>query len=723
MIKKQKTIYPADLYQREFHNDIFVDKYEWLRGKDSERVKDYLNSANSEFDKWKIDNSSLINELFDDIKSRTKEDDQTIPQRIRNYWYFNKTEIGKNYAVMYRFPIRDDDDWVPQIVNQELIDNSEVVFDMNLEAEKFKNRTGSDFFTLGSSDISKDGNFLLFSVDTTGDERYDVYIKNLQTCEIIDQEVTNICAGSEFISKDEETMYFLYTKPDLAWRSFQVWRHLIGSKQSDDVLLFEEKDDRFNLGFGTSEDDSYLFVVSSSKTSDEWQFCQIQTACSVNFSGSDLKIFKKRRENVEYSVSTGIYNDQRFWFVVHNKNSINFDIDYSSDMVNFKRFYSSSENEKINGVTLYKNYIILSTRKNCLVRTYFYCDIFSQPIELVPENLEMFSFSAGASDYLSPVIQYSYQSWITPGKTYVWDLRLNQDFGVSDILLKKREILPSSLSEQKGHIFNSADYEEKRIWFEARDGVKVPLSLIRKKDISGQVIPKPTILYSYGAYGISIDPYFSIPRLSLLDKGVTYVIAHVRGGGELGRKWYESGKLLNKKNSFYDFIDAAKFLIESNISDKNRIAVNGGSAGGLLVGAAFSEEPDLFTAIEADVPFVDPLTTILKPELPLTIPEWEEWGNPIELQQVYEYMKSYSPYENVPDNSKTKILITTSLNDTRVFYVEPAKWFAKLREYGNNVLMKIEMVAGHAGGSGRYKAWENIAEENAWLLKNIGVVK
>ncbi|MDR1861662.1 MAG: S9 family peptidase [Candidatus Ancillula sp.] len=734
MVKKVAT-------ERIFHGDVFIDEYEWMRAKDDVDVLEFLNSQNSETEKRTAHTNELQEQIFAEIKARTKETDMSVAARVGDFWYFSQTVEGLNYALTCRFPVVNEDDWMPRKSDTLREDEFEVIFDPNVEVKKLS----AEFYSLGSSDITEDGAFMLYAFDVEGNERYELHIRDLNTSEDLNDVILDTAAGATF---DVSGRYVFYTRLDDTWRSFQVWRHEIGTEVEADVLVFQEDDERFNVGADISRDKRWLYLESTSKTSDEIWILDANNPSGV------FECILPREKDVEAEIV--LLTDQNLAFLVHNRDSDDFDIDLyeleiraesanSQDSNSAKlgkklgRFASSVEWGKINGVSYYQDFLLVSARKDTLNRVYLLKmqDFLDDKVkamrrasEIRPEGLEIYSVGASATDFKSPIVCWSYVSYTSPSKLLALDVR-----NAEQKLIDEHEVL--ALAD--GTVFNQAEYCEKRVWVEAEDGEKIPMSIVYKKHENVQgakcdddlgVIARPTIIYGYGSYGISLDPYFSVPRLSLLDRGVVFAVAHVRGGSEKGRKWYLDGKLLKKRNSFTDFVACSKWLIESGVAAPDRLIANGGSAGGLLVGAALNLAPELYAGVEADVPFVDPLTSILKPELPLTIPEWEEWGNPVEDRDVYEYMKSYSPYENIaPLDTRTtgvekcvnekrgvRILATTSLNDTRVLYVEPAKWVAKLQENGYDALLKCEMEAGHGGVSGRYNSWKQTAFEFAWCL-------
>jgi oligopeptidase B len=721
-------------HSRVHHSDTFIDNYEWLRDKSSPEVIAHLNEENAYTESKLAHLSTLRETIYSEIKARVKETDLSVPSRHAQHWYYSRTLEGQEYPLSCRAPV-ENDEWVPpSALSLSKSGQEEIIFDANAESK----RLGAGFFTLGASDISEDGTKMLYAYDITGDERYELHVRDLST----NTELADVIKDVTSAMFDVTGEYIFYTKADDAWRSFQVYRHRLGSLTSD-VLIYQEDDERNNVGIGVTRDKKYLVLESSSKVTDE-----VHLLDAKNPEG-DFEVFWKRQEGVEYDVETISDGDAQGFLVTHNRDSKEFDIDfYSSPSQKVGRFLSSANATDedgvqssedpgsipqlararlLPGVSIYKNFLVVSFKQNTLVRSFVLMrsDFEADPLnpekhwrEIRPSNLELFSLGVGASEYEAPLINYAYSSYTTPNRLMLLDPTTWEE-----TLLKEAEVLPLN-----GVPYDKSLYNEKRLWATSigEDGnpVQVPISLVYKGDYPED---RPCLLYGYGSYGASESPRFSTSRLSLLDRGVVFAVAHVRGGSELGYSWYEDGKMLSKKNTFYDFIACAKHLISENITTSKRLVISGGSAGGLLVGAAVNMAPDLFAGAEVAVGFVDPLTSILMPELPLTVPEWEEWGNPLHDEKVYQYMKSYSPYENISvqnvDQSAhtIRILATTSLNDTRVLYVEPAKWCARLREFGYDPLLKCEMEAGHGGVSGRYKAWREVAFTLAWELDVMGI--
>jgi oligopeptidase B len=676
--------------ERKHHGDVFVDEYEWLRDKTNPEVIEYLNAENEYTTARTAHLESLREAIFSEISERTLQTDLSVPSRKGGYWYYTRTVEGKQYAIHCR--VEADGDQPPATDGdiageQVMLDGNEVAGD-------------SEFFSLGTVDVSPDGRLLAYSVDLKGDERFILRIKDLRTGDLLPDEIEGVFYGSAW-SADASTIF--YTTVDDAWRPYQVWRHTVGSSGLDTVV-FEEPDERFWLGVGLTRNEAAIQIALSSKlTSEAWL---IDAADPT----SDPVVVAPRREGVEYDVE---HAGDRL-LIVHNTDAENFELAAASldSPAEWTTLIPGDAESRLIGVDAFAGHVVLYRRRDALTRLAVMRRDgtgFGEPEELTFDE-PIYTVSPGQNDEWDATrYRFGYMSLVTPSSTYDVDVRTGERR-----LLKQQPVLGG---------VDLAAYTQYREWATASDGTRIPVSLVARADVprDGRA---PVVLYGYGSYENSTDPWFSIPRLSLLDRGVVLAIAHVRGGGELGRAWYDNGKMLSKKNTFTDFIAVAEHLVSSGWTRPERIVAEGGSAGGLLMGAVANLAPQAFGGIVAHVPFVDALTTILDPSLPLTVTEWEEWGNPLEDPEVYRYMKSYSPYENITAQDYPPILAITSLNDTRVFFVEPAKWVARLRAVKTGdaeVLLKIEMEAGHGGRSGRYDAWREIAFSYAWTLDKLGL--
>ncbi len=679
--------------RREYHGDVFVDPYEWLRDKESPEVIAYLEAENEYVDQQTAQLESLRQRIFDEIKARTKETDLSVPTRRGDWWYYARTFEGKQYRVQCRCPVSNPDDWDPPTLDENTdVPGEQVLLDSNVEAE------GHDFFSLGAALVSLDANLLAYSVDTVGDERYTLRFKDLRAGEQYPDELADIAAGVTWAA-DNRTVYYLTL--DEAHRPDKVWRYRVGSGEPSE-LVYHEADERFWLGVGLTRSEAYVVIASGSSLTSEFRY-----ADSAD-SHAEFTVVLPRREGVEYSVEHAVVGGQDRFLILHNDGAVNFTLTEApvTDPTQQRTLIPHRDDVRLEGMDAFARHLVVSYRRAALPRIQLWpLDSdggYGEPEEISFDSELMSSGLGGNPNWDSPKLRISAGSLVTPLRVYDIDLSSRER-----TLLREQPVLGD---------YRQEDYVERREWAQADDGTRIPVSIVHR---AGVEFPAPALLYGYGAYEICTDPSFSVARLSLLDRGMVFVIAHVRGGGEMGRLWYEHGKLLEKRNTFTDFVAVAKHLVESGRTRPQELVALGGSAGGLLMGAVANLAPDLFAGILAQVPFVDPLTTILDPSLPLTVTEWDEWGNPLSDSDVYAYMKSYSPYENVETKRYPAILAMTSLNDTRVYYVEPAKWVAALRYAngnGNPVLLKTQMAAGHGGVSGRYRAWEETAFQYAWLL-------
>jgi len=687
---------------REHHGDRVVDPFEWLRNKDDPEVRAHLEAENAYAEAITSHLEPLRARIFDEIKSRTQESDLSVPAAYRGWWYYSRTFEGKQYGAQCRVRVvagRGRPELEPGITP----DGEQVLLDGNLEAE------GHEFFSLGAFEVSPDGRRIAYAVDVEGGERFALRVKDIETAEIIDDVVSEIGYGAVW-SLDGQHLF--YTRLDQSWRPHQVWRHQVGTPDEDDALVFEEPDERFWMGIGSSRDDAWVIIQVGSKLTSEVLLLDASTPLA------EPRAVAPRRDGVEYDVEPA--GDRLL--IVHNANHPDFELAQapldSRSHEQWSPLVEAVASERVLGVEAFASHVVVSLRTDGLTA-----------LRVLPRDPSLTSGFGPAHDlafdeplyavgtgnnpqYDSPALQIEFESMLTP-KTIS-----DYDFATGELtVLKTQPVLGG---------YEPSDYKQRRLWATALDGTQVPISLVHRRDVRADGTA-PGLIYGYGAYEISIDPYFSVARLSLLDRGFVYAIAHVRGGGEMGRNWYDAGKMEHKMNTFTDFVACADHLVSSGWVAPDRLVAEGGSAGGLLMGAVANLAPGRFRAIHAAVPFVDALTTILDPSLPLTVPEWEEWGDPLHSADVYWYMKGYTPYENVATAHYPAILATTSLNDTRVYFVEPAKWVARLRETATNdpaqrpIVFKIEMVAGHAGKSGRYDAWKQYAWELAFLMDQVGV--
>jgi len=679
--------------KRTHHNDEYIDDYEWLRDKDNPEVLAHLEAENAYTEERTADLEMLQEQVFDEIKERTQETDLSVPVRRGAWWYYTRTLEGQEYGIHCRAPISDADDWTPPVIEPTRpLPDEQIILDDNAEA------AAHEFYALGSFDISTDGTRLLYAVDTEGDERYTIRLRSLETDENLPDEIRNTGAGAIF---DPSGRYVFYTTVDDAWRPDTVWRHEIGTDASADARVFHEPDERFWVGVGRTRSRKYLVIEAGSNiTSETW-------LAPADDPTADFTVVWPRQEGVEYEVEHAVIDGEDRLLIVHNDGAVDFELaSVAADDPQGERRMPLPRREgvRLESVDAFRDFIVLEYRREGLTRVAVASEA-SRSAGITELRFDEPLFSVGTTsnpEWEQPTLRLAYTSFVTPATVY--------DYVVATTelrLLKQQPVLGG---------YDPSLFEQRREWAEASDGTRIPISLVYRKDLVSPGTPAPTLLYGYGSYEHSVDPSFSISRLSLLDRGMIFAVAHVRGGGELGRHWYEDGKKHRKRNSFTDFVACAQFLIDEEYTAADRLVAEGGSAGGLLMGAVANMAPQLFSGILAEVPFVDPLTSILDPSLPLTVIEWDEWGDPLHDPEAYACIKSYSPVENVRATHYPRILAVTSLNDTRVLYVEPAKWVARLREVGADALLKTEMAAGHGGVSGRYGAWRERAFTYAWII-------
>ena len=686
---------------REHHGDVVVDPYEWLRDKSDRAVVAHLEAENAYAEAATARLQPLRDEIFEEIRSRTQETDLSVPVASGPWWYYSRSYEGSQYSVECRAP-RVEGAPRPNPGAGASIEGEQVLLDGNVESK------GHDFFALGALSISPDHRLLAYAIDTEGDERFALRIKDLGTGEVVDTAVQEVGYGCVF---SFDGRYLFYTRVDETWRPHQTWRHEVGSPADTDVLVHEEPDERFWMGLGSSRDDRWIMIGLGSKTTSEVRLLDATDPLG------EFRVVAPRREGVEYDVEPAADR----LLIVHNADSIDSDLAWApldaTSADQWQPLMRSAEGERFQGVEAFDDVAVLALRRDGLTAVRVLERDASSPTGYgASHDLDfdepVYSVGLGENpESATTSLQVVFESLVTPRTV------LDYDLGTREYTLLKRQPVLGG--------YDPTQYEQRREWATAEDGTRVPISLVYP---AGSVPDgsRPGMLTAYGSYEISSDPYFSVARLSLLQRGFVYAIAHVRGGGELGRSWYDQGKLTHKRSTFTDFVACADHLVETGWVHPDRLVAEGGSAGGLLIGAAINLAPQRFRAVHAAVPFVDALTTILDPSLPLTVVEWEEWGNPLEDPEVYAYMKSYSPYENVHRAPYPAVLATTSLNDTRVYFTEPAKWVARLRENTTSgpderpVLLRTEMVAGHGGKSGRYDSWRQVAWEWAFLVDQAG---
>ncbi|WP_312554073.1 S9 family peptidase [Empedobacter brevis] len=667
----------------EKHGDIRIDNYYWLNDRENQEVIDYLNEENNYTKSILKPTEDLQAKLFEEMKARIKEDDSSVPYKLNGYWYLTEFQKGKEYPIHKR--------------RKETLENKdEILFDVNMMSE------GHSYYQLGGISVAPNNQLVSFGVDNVSRRIYTIQIKDLISGEILADKIENT-TGSSVWAADNKTLF--YTRKDETLRAYQIWKHRLGTKQEDDVLVFEETDDTFNAYVYKSKSRDYIIIGSSSTVSDEYRYIPSDQP------DQEFKIFQKRERDLEYSIE---HFGDSFYIQTNKDDAFNFKLMKTSvektAQENWIDVIPHREETFIEGFEIFKNYLVVEERTNGLLQMNI--KAWDQSTDYyLPFNEETYTANVGTNpDFDTDILRYGYTSLTTPSSVIDFNMN-NKTFEV-----KKEQVVLGD--------FDKENYISERIWAEARDGKMVPISLVRRKDtpLSANI---PLLLYAYGSYGYTIEPYFSSVRLSLLDRGFIYAIAHIRGGQYLGREWYEEGKMLEKKNTFFDYIDAAKYLVQQNYTSSKHLYAMGGSAGGLLMGAVINYEPALFNGVIAQVPFVDVVTTMLDDSIPLTTGEYDEWGNPNE-KEYYAYMKSYSPYDNVEAKAYPNLYISTGLHDSQVQYWEPAKWVAKLRDLKtdrNILLLDTNMDTGHGGASGRFESLKEDAKENAFLFMLEGITE
>ena len=661
------------------HGDVRVDDYFWLREKSNPEVIAYLEAENRYTEGMTSEIESLRETIYKEILSRIKQTDLSVPYRLGGYWYYTRMEEGKQYAIHCR---KEGTMEAPE----------EGILDLNELAK------GHKFLGLGLYQVSDDGNLLVFSLDTTGFRQYQFALKDLKTGQVSDEGVGQV--NSAVWASDNSTIF--YVKEDAAKRPYRLYRHRLGG--TNDMLLYEEKDELYRVGTYRSSDRKMIFFQASSSITDEFHYLP-----SDQPEGA-FKTLLQREIGHEMTVD----HREGLCYIRTNKGAKNYRLVTAPDSDpgpgNWKEILPHRPAVKLEGVELFRQHAVFVEREQGLVRLIIH-DFESGGNVSVPFPEPVYSAGPGTNpEYDTKTFRYTYQSFITPSSVYDYDLATSKS-----ILMKQTEVLGG---------YDPGKYVSERIYATASDGVKVPLSIVYRAGMKRDG-KNPALLFGYGAYGIPMSATFSVSRISLLDRGVMFALAHVRGGGDLGEQWRDDGKLMNKKNTFTDFISCAEHLIGQNYTSADRLAIEGGSAGGLLIGAVLNMRPDLFRVAHLAVPFVDVINTMLDETLPLTVPEFLEWGNP-RIKEDYDYMKTYCPYTNIAPKPYPAILITTSLNDSQVMYWEPAKYTAKMRAVRtdkNPLLLKINMGAGHGGASGRYDAYKEQAFNEAFILSQLGLPK
>jgi oligopeptidase B len=656
------------------------DDYFWLRNKENPEVIKHLEAENAYTDAMMAPTKPLQDTLYNEMLGRIKQTDLSVPYRLGAYYYYSRTEEGKQYPYMCR-------------KKGSLEGAEEILLDLNKMAE------GHSFMGLGAFDVSDDGNILAYSTDSTGYRQYSLHVKDLRSGQTLSENIERV--DSVVWAADNKTLFYV-TEDAVSKRSDKFWRHAIGTGKND--LLFEEKDENFDLGAGRSEDKRIIFLASEAKTSREYRYLPADNPTG------EFKIVLPRQDGHEFDVDH--YENQ--FYITTNRDAKNFRVvtapvaDPSEK--NWKTFIAHNPGVKIDGVTFFVGHCVVSEREGGLSYLRVIDMKTKQSHRIAMAEPDYALFLGANPEFNTATVRYNYQSMVTPASTYDYDMNTRKS-----TLLKQQPVLGG---------FDAKNYEAKRIWAVARDGTKVPISLVYRKGVAidGKA---PMLLTAYGSYGISMSPTFSSARISLLDRGVIYALAYIRGGGEMGEDWRQDGRMMKKLNTFYDFIDCADYLEKNKYTSADRMVINGGSAGGLLMGAVTNMRPDLFKAVVAEVPFVDVMNTMLDASLPLTTGEYTEWGNPNE-KAAFDYMIQYSPYDNVKVQNYPNMLIKISLNDSQVPYWEGAKFAARIRATktdNNPILVKVNMGAGHGGSSGRYDALHETAFNYAYMLWQMGITK
>ena len=661
------------------HGDRRVDDYYWLREKSDPAVTAYLQSENAYADAMTKGSESFQETLYQEMLGRIKQTDLSVPYRLRDYFYYSRTEEGKQYPIQCR-------------KKGSLEAQEEVILDLNLWASQHK------FLGLGAFSVSDDGRWLAFTLDTTGFRQYTLHIRDLTTGQEGPENAEKV--GSVAWATDNATVF--YTIEDAAKRQYRLYRHRMGGPNAGDELLFEEKDERFSIGVRRSLSKAYLFLTTSSHTASEVRYL------AADRPADDFKVVAPRETEHEYYVEH--HGDQ--FFIRTNQGAPNFRLVSAPvtgpDKASWKEVVPHRKDVMLAGITCFANHYVLVEREGGLPQIQV-TDFRTGATHRIafPEPV----YSAGTStnaEYETDTYRYTYQSFVTPSSVFDYDMDKKEAK-----LLKQTEVLGG---------YDATRYQSERVWATASDGTKIPISVVYRKGVARDG-SAPMVLNGYGSYGSSQNATFSSNRVSLLDRGVVYAIAHIRGGGEMGKTWHEQGRMMQKRTTFTDFISAAEHLIGQKFTARDRLVITGGSAGGLLMGAVTNMRPDLFKAVVAEVPFVDVINTMSDASLPLTVGEFEEWGNP-KIKTEYEYIKSYCPYTNTSAKAYPAMLVKTSLNDSQVMYWEPAKWVAKLRALKtdrNPLLFKINMGAGHGGSSGRYDALRELAFNYAYILSQFSI--
>ena len=662
------------------HEDTRIDKYYWLNEKENPKVIEYLEAENAYREAVMEPTKELEENLYKEITGRIKQDDMSVPYLDNGYYYYWRYEEGKEYPIHAR--------------KKETLEADEEIMLNVPEMAK-----GYNYYQVSGRNISEDNKILAFGVDTVSRRKYDIYFQDLRSGELL-SDVLHNTSGYAIWANDNKTVF--YTIKDSTLRPHKVMRHVLGQDPAKDVEIYHEKDNTFFVGVGKTKSDKYIEIGSSHTLSTEVKLIE------ADHPDQPYTIFQKREKDHEYKV----YHHINKFYILTNWKAKNFRLMVTEEGKTDKKYWNEviphRDDVLLQNITIFKDYLALGERKNGIrqLRVMNLTDQSDHYIEFDEDAYVVFSTANHTFD--TKTLRYLYTSMITPGSTFDYDMTTREK-----TLLKMEEVCGE---------FNRDDYRSERLWATVRDSTQVPISLVYHKNTMKDG-NSPLLLYGYGSYGANREPYFSSTRLSLLNRGFVYAIAHIRGGSVMGRYWYEDGKLLKKKNTFKDFIDCAEYLIEQKYTNPTKLFAAGGSAGGLLVGAVVNMRPDLFKGILASVPWVDVITTMLDESIPLTTVEFDEWGNPKD-KEYYDYMLSYSPYDNVEVKDYPALYVTTGLHDSQVQYFEPAKWVAKLRELKtdkNLILLEVDMESGHGGTTGRFKRYKRTAKQYTFMLTQLDI--
>lgn len=665
------------------HGDTRIDPYYWMNQRDTKEVLDYLHAENAYYDTMTAAMNPLKETLFQEMKARIKEVDESLPVKDNGYFYYTKNEAGKQYEIYCR---KKDNLSAPE----------EILLDVNQLAE------GKAYFAVGSYEISDNNEMMAYTVDDVSRRLYTIYFKNITTGEVLADKIENVEGSSIVWAADNQHIFYIL-KDKTTLLGNKVYRHKLGTPTSQDVLVYEEKDNRYYMGVSRTKSKKYITIAVEMNQQNSEYFI-----LDANYPTGKFVSFQPRKDGLLYSV---YHKDDKF-YVLTNLNAPNYKVMETSvnntSVENWKEVIPHRDDVSISNISIFDKYIVLSEVKDAMPKVRV-INWNTKADYYIDFDESVYSANLGANyDFKTDTLRVSYNSPITPSTIY-------------DVNMETKERVMKKRTEVLGG-YDPAKYETKMIWATVRDGEKVPMTILHKKGLklNGE---NPVLLYGYGSYGISMYPSFNSSRFSLVDRGFIYVVANIRGGEELGRKWYDNGHMMKKMNTFYDFIDCAEFLIKEKYTSSKHLYIQGGSAGGLLMGAVMNLRPDLFNGVVAQVPFVDVITTMSDETIPLTTGEYKEWGNPADSAE-YHYMKQYSPIDNVKDAQYPNLLVTTGYHDSQVQYFEPAKWVAKLRDHqqGDNVILfKTTMEAGHGGSSGRFNRLKDVADVYAFLLSLEGI--